>query len=73
MPGGQNVSTMLGNRKLILDTHSEVYRELLPWADEEFWDLDQHTVVPGAVYVMCREQVNKHNQKIQEELQHRYE
>jgi len=57
---------MLGDRKLVLDTHSEVYRELLPWADEEFWDLDQHTVVPGAVYVMCREQVNKHNQKIQE-------
>jgi len=57
---------MLGNHKLILDTHSEVYRELLPWADGEFWDLKQHEIVPGAVYIMCREQVNKYNYEIQE-------
>jgi hypothetical protein len=57
---------MLGNHKLILDTHSEVYRELLPWADGEFWDLRQHEIVPGAVYIMCREQVNRYNHEIQE-------
>ena len=57
---------MLGNHKLILDTHSEVYRELLPWADGEFWDLRQHKIVPGAVYIMCREQVNNYNYEIQE-------
>jgi hypothetical protein len=57
---------MIGNRKLILDTHSEIYRELLPWADGEFWDLRQHEIVPGAVYVMCREQVNRYNYEIQE-------
>jgi hypothetical protein len=57
---------MLGNRKLVLDTHSEVYRELLPWADDEFWDLRTHTIIPGAVYIMCREQVNKFNYEIQE-------
>ena len=57
---------MLGNRKLILDTHSEIYRELLPWADGEFWDLSQHTVVPGAIYIFCREQVNRFNYEIQE-------
>jgi hypothetical protein len=57
---------MLGNHKLILDTHSEIYRELLPWADGEFWDLRQHDIVPGAVYVMCREQVNRYNYEIQE-------
>jgi hypothetical protein len=57
---------MLGNRKLVLDTHSEIYRELLPWADDEFWDLKQHKIVPGAVYVMCREQVNRYNCEIQE-------
>jgi hypothetical protein len=56
---------MLGNHKLILDTHSEVYRELLPWADGEFWDLRQHEIVPGAVYIMCREQVNNYNYEIQ--------
>jgi len=57
---------MLGNYKLILDTHSEVYRELLPWADGEFWDLRQHEIVPGAIYIMCREQVNNYNYEIQE-------
>ena len=57
---------MLGNHKLILDTHSEVYRELLPWADGEFWDIRQHKIVPGALYVMCREQVNNYNYEIQE-------
>jgi hypothetical protein len=57
---------MLGNHKLILDTHSEIYRELLPWADGEFWDLRQHDLVPGAIYVMCREQVNRYNYEIQE-------
>lgn len=57
---------MLGTHKLILDTHSEVYRELLPWADGEFWDISQHEIVPGAVYVVCREQVNRHAQIIQQ-------
>ena len=56
---------MLGNRKLVLDTHAEVYKELLPWADAEFWDLRQHTIIPGAVYIMCREQVNLYNAEIQ--------
>lgn len=50
---------MLGDHKLILDAHSEVYRELLPWADGEFWNLDQHRIIPGAVYVFCRESVNQ--------------
>lgn len=55
---------MLGNRKLILDQHSEVYRELWPWADGEFWDLSKHTIVPGAIYVFCREQVNRYAYEI---------
>ena len=66
MPGGRNVSIMLGPHKLILDTHSEIYRELLPWADGEFWDLSQHNIVPGAVYVVCREQVNRQGKLIQD-------
>ena len=57
---------MLGNHKLIVDTHSEVYRELSPWIDGEFWDLKQHDIVPGAVYIMCREQVNRYNYEIQD-------
>ena len=52
MPGGQNVDTMLNNRKLILDAFCGVYDLLQPWADGEFWNFGQHTVVPGAVYLM---------------------
>jgi hypothetical protein len=47
---------MLGKRKLILDTFCEVYDLLKPWADGEFWDFKQHTVVSGALYVIGREQ-----------------
>ena len=43
---------MLGNRKLILDTFCGVYDLLRPWADGEFWDFGQHTVVSGAVYLI---------------------
>jgi hypothetical protein len=43
-------------RKLILDTFSEVYSLLQPYADDEFWDLAQHTIVPGATYVIGRKQ-----------------
>ena len=57
---------MLGKHKLILDTYSEVYRELLPWADGEFWDITKHTIVPGAVYIFCREHVNRYNYEIQD-------
>ena len=50
---------MLGKYKLIVDDQSEVYRELWPWIDGDFWNLDKHEIVPGAVYVFCRESVNK--------------
>ena len=56
---------MLGNRKLILDDHCEVYRELWPWCDGDFWDITKHKIVPGAVYVFSREHVNKYNYEIQ--------
>lgn len=42
--------------KLILDTFCEVYTLLKPWAEDEFWDLQQHTIVPGATYVIGRKQ-----------------
>jgi hypothetical protein len=42
--------------KLILDTFSEVYSLLKPWAVDEFWDFKQHTLQPGAVYVIGRKQ-----------------
>jgi hypothetical protein len=57
---------MLGKFKLIVDDHSEVYRELWPWIDGEFWDITRHQIVPGAVYIFSREHVNKYNYEIQE-------
>jgi hypothetical protein len=42
--------------KLILDTFSEVYALLKPYASDEFWDLSQHEIVPGATYVIGRKQ-----------------
>jgi len=52
---------MLGNHKLILDTHSEIYSMIKQSADDIFWNLEQHInknqTVPGAVYVIGREQI----------------
>lgn len=42
--------------KLVLDTFCEVYGLLKPWAEDEFWDLQQHSVVPDATYVIGRQQ-----------------
>ena len=42
--------------KLVLDTFSEVYSLLKPWAVDEFWEFEQHTLQPGAVYVVGRKQ-----------------
>lgn len=47
---------MLGQRKLIVDTHCDIYEILKSHADEIFWDFSKHTVVPGAVYIIGREQ-----------------
>jgi len=52
---------MLGKRKLVLDTWCEVYDLLKPWADAEFWNLQEHLnsgqLVEGATYLIGREQV----------------
>lgn len=51
---------MLGNCKLVLDTFCEVYTELKPYADSEFWSLADHNIVLGAVYVVGRQQFSEH-------------
>lgn len=58
---------MLGNRKLILDTFCEVYDLLSPWMDGDFFDFAKHEIVPGAVYLVGRAQMN-HNQELIREL-----
>jgi len=57
---------MLGPRKLILDTFSEVYSMLKPYCDDKFWDLKQHTTVPGAVYVIGRQQYIENRERVRE-------
>jgi len=61
---------MLGNHKLILDTHCEIYSMIKQDADGIFWNLQQHIdqnqVVPGAVYVIGREQVRLHASQFRE-------
>lgn len=57
---------MLGNRRLIVDTFCEVYDQLRPWADAEFWDFADTQIVPGAIYVIGREQGNLNQQRIKE-------
>ena len=61
---------MLGNRKLILDTHCEIYSSIKDLADHIFWNLKQHVeknqVVPGAIYIIGREQIRLHNQLLRE-------
>ena len=62
---------MVNNRKLILDTHCEIYDMIKHHADGIFWNLEQHVknneVVAGAVYVIGREQA-KLNPSLVKEL-----
>lgn len=57
---------MLGSRKLVLDTHCEVYDLLKPWADEEFWNFEKHTVVPNALYLIGSQQFFRHREAIKD-------
>jgi len=55
---------MLDNRKFVIDTMSEVYDLLKPWADEEFWDFNLHHTTPNSVYLFGRQQFLDHKQRI---------
>ena len=61
---------MLGNRKLILDTHCEIYSMIKDHADGIFWDFRDHVnkkqLVAGAVYVIGREQMRKNSAQIRD-------
>jgi hypothetical protein len=57
---------MLGHRNLVIDTMSEVYQELKPWADAEFWDFANHDPIPNSVYVLGRLQVVENQEKFKE-------
>ena len=55
---------MLNDRNLVLDTMSEVYNLLRPWADAEFWNFSEHEPIPGSIYVLGRQQVVEHKDRI---------
>ena len=58
---------MLENRKLVLDTWSEIYSMLKQHADRIFWNLEEHIqknqIVPNALYIIGREQIRLHGDK----------
>ena len=57
---------MLDNRRLVVDTMSEIYRLLRPWIAEEFWDFSTVVSEPGGVYVFGRQQFLDNKQRIVE-------
>jgi hypothetical protein len=58
-PGGTNVNTML-----VVDTFCEVYDLIKPQIDLEFWDFATVQIVPGATYIIGREQFRTNLLKI---------
>ena len=50
---------MLGSRRLIIDTWSEVYDLLKPYADGEFWDFAKEEIDTSAIYVIGRLQLKE--------------
>lgn len=59
---------MLGNHKVVLNSFCEIYDLLKPYADEEFWDLAENKIVPGAIYLIGRQQFEEHKHLIQQLL-----
>jgi hypothetical protein len=57
---------MLDNRRLVVDTMSEIYNLLKPWITEEFWNFSAVKPVPGSVYVFGRQQFIDNKQRIME-------
>jgi hypothetical protein len=61
---------MLNNRKLIIDTHCEIYDAIKKNANGIFWNFKEHVeknqLVPGAVYVIGREQALLNSALVQE-------
>jgi hypothetical protein len=51
---------------LVVDTMSEVYDLLKPWITHEFWDLDNHDMIPNSVYVFGRKQFVGYYDRIRE-------
>jgi hypothetical protein len=55
---------MLGNRKFIIDTMSEVYNIMKPYSDDEFWDLGLHETQSNSIYLLGRKQMVEHTDRV---------
>jgi hypothetical protein len=55
---------MLGNHKIVLDYFCEIDNLISSYADERFFDLTDHNVVPGAIYIVGRNQLRLHSEKL---------
>ena len=55
---------MLDRPRLVIDTMSEVFDLLKPYADEVFWDFGSVALQPGSVYVIGRQHLLDHKQRI---------
>lgn len=63
---------MLKNRKLVVDTFSEVHGILRPYIDAEFWNFQEHEPVPHAIYLLGRMQFSLNVQKIRDLVERDY-
>jgi hypothetical protein len=52
--------------KLVIDVKCEVEDLLWDYADEQFSDFANHTLIPGAVYVIGREQLSRYRTQFRE-------
>ena len=57
---------MLGNRRLIVDHGCEVKEFTRAWQDESFYDFATHEVIPGAIYLVSRQQFHTNIDRIRE-------
>ena len=54
------------DKRLVVDTMTEIHRLIKPWITEEFWDFNLVNPVPGNIYVFGRQQFLEHKQRIVE-------
>lgn len=61
---------MPGNRKLMLDTHCEIYDQIKSNADDIFWDFAKHVnggqLITNAVYIIGREQLRLNSELVRQ-------
>ena len=57
---------MLGNRKLIVDAFCEVKEFTKSCQDGDFWSFAEHDIVPGAVYLISRQEFAENIEKIKQ-------